>query len=151
MIIKFYVGYYSQFHASGDNFAGTEWALRHLAEAFASLGHEVYITGDIVQENALNGVIYTKDYNVGSDILIALNYTHYIDLISEDSYSKSYFWIHNTDPFFYNFYKGEDVDNLQDKVFNHPKFESVICVSKYHKEEFDKHFPNVLLSCYTMQ
>jgi GR25 family glycosyltransferase involved in LPS biosynthesis len=143
MIIKFYVGYYSQFHASGDNFAGTEWALRHLAEAFASLGQEVYITGDIVQENALNGVIYSKDYNVESDILIALNYTHYIDLISEDSYDKSYFWIHNTDPFFYNFYKGEDVDNLQDKVFNHPKFESVICVSKYHKEEFDKHFPNV--------
>jgi GR25 family glycosyltransferase involved in LPS biosynthesis len=143
MIIKFYVGYYSQFHASGDNFAGTEWALRHLAEAFSSLGHEVYITGEIVQENALNGVIYSKDYNVGSDILIALNYTHYIDLISEDSYDKSYFWIHNTDPFFYNFYKGEDVDNLQDKVFNHPKFESVICVSKYHKEEFDKHFPNV--------
>ena len=143
MIIKFYVGYYSQFHASGDNFAGTEWALRHLAEAFASLGHEVYITGDIVQENALNGVIYSKDYNVESDILIALNYTHYIDLISEDSYDKSYFWIHNTDPFFYNFYKGEDVDNLQDKVFNHPKFESVICVSKYHKGEFDKHFPNV--------
>jgi GR25 family glycosyltransferase involved in LPS biosynthesis len=96
-----------------------------------------------VQENALNGVIYSKDYNVGSDILIALNYTHYIDLISEDSYNKSYFWIHNTDPFFYNFYKGEEVDNLQDKVFNHPKFESVICVSKYHKGEFDKHFPNV--------
>lgn len=148
MTIKFYIGYYPEFHASGENFAGTEWALRHLAEAFASLGHAVFITGEIVQENALNGVIYTKDYNVQSDILIALNYTHYIDLISEDSYDKSYFWIHNTDPFFYNYYKGENVPSLQDRVFNHPKFKSVICVSKYHKEEFEKHFldvPSIML------
>jgi GR25 family glycosyltransferase involved in LPS biosynthesis len=143
MTIKFYIGYYPEFHASGDDFAGTEWALRNLAEAFASLGHAVFITGEIVQENALNGVIYTKDYNVQSDVLIALNYTHYIDLISEDSYDKSYFWIHNTDPFFYNYYMGENVPSLQERVFSHPKFESVICVSNYHKKEFDNHFPNV--------
>jgi GR25 family glycosyltransferase involved in LPS biosynthesis len=148
MTIKFYIGYYPEFRASGENFAGTEWALRNLAEAFASLGHAVFITGEIVQENALNGVIYTKDYNVHSDILIALNYTHYIDLISEDSYDKSYFWIHNTDPFFYNYYKGENVPSLQDRVFSHPKFKSVICVSKYHKEEFEKRFfgvPSIML------
>lgn len=148
MTIKFYIGYYSEFHASGDSFAGTEWALRYLAEAFASLGHAVFITGEIVQENALNGVIYTKDYNVEANILIALNYTHYIDLVSDSTYNESYFWIHNTNPFFYNYYKGENVPSLQDRVFSHPKFKSVICVSKYHKEEFDKRFfgvPSIML------
>ena len=143
MTIKFYVGYYSHFDAGGKDFAGTEWALRHFSEALSSLGHAVFITGEKVQENALNGVIYSKDYNLEADILIALNYTHYIDLISEKSYQQSYFWIHNTDPFFYNYYKGEDVSSLEERVFKHPKFKSVICVSKYHKREFDNHFPDV--------
>jgi GR25 family glycosyltransferase involved in LPS biosynthesis len=143
MTIKFYIGYYSNFNASGDDFAGTEWALRYFSEALSSLGHTVFITGDIVRENALNGVIYTKDYNLQADILISLNYTHYIDLISDTSYDESYFWIHNTDPFFYNFYKGNNIPELQDRVFNHPKFKSVICVSNYHKKEFDNHFPNI--------
>jgi GR25 family glycosyltransferase involved in LPS biosynthesis len=143
MTIKFYVGYYSHFDAGGKDFAGTEWALRHFSEALSSLGHAVFITGEKVQENALNGVIYSKDYNLEADILIALNYTHYIDLISEKSYQQSYFWIHNTDPFFYNYYKGEDVASLEETVFKHPKFKSVICVSKYHKREFDNHFPDV--------
>jgi len=143
MTIKFYIGYYSHFDAGGDNFAGTEWALRHLSEALFDLGHSVFITGEIVQESVLNGVIYTNNYNTRADILIALNYTHYIDLISEDSYDYSYFWIHNVDTFFYNYYKGKEIKELESRVFNHPKFKSVICVSKYHQKEFNLNFEHV--------
>ena len=142
MKILFTIGYqnkpfnHTEWEKNGAG--GSEYCVLSLAEQFAKNNHEVYVTGELVNET-WNGITFV-DYNTllnnqHFDVVIASNYIHYFKHLEDKNitFDKSYFWIHNLE--FYPWYNGTTIHNNGLDYLNHPKLTNIIAVSEWQKEK----------------
>ena len=130
---------------------GSEYCVLKLAENLSELGHDVTISGDVI-EGTFKGVKYVhydnfnkyqgpfNDLNPNAslkiyrhyDVVIASNYINYFKHLQNCNieFDKSYFWVHNE--YFYPWYKGNMLPNKGFDYLKDKKFNSMVGVSKYH-------------------
>lgn len=119
-----------------NGIGGSEYCVINLAEEFASNGHDVFISGDVISSKS-QGVTYVPysdlESNTYFDVVIGTNYIHYLSLLEDlnITFEKSYFWMHNEE--FYPWYNGELLENRGLNELNNPKLTKIIAVSEYHK------------------
>ena len=132
---------------------GSEYVVIKLAEHFKGLGHNVIVSGDVI-EGTFNDVVYIHhskflDYRgpidhknpnavkVFShfDVVIASNYINYIRHLEKEyqiEFDKSFFIMHNE--YYYKWYKGNELFQYEN-YFQHPKLTKILGVSKHHENQ----------------
>ncbi len=119
-----------------EGMGGSEYCVIKLAKEFEKAGHDVVVTGEVInsQVNNLKFLDYSSiGNNQHFDVVIASNYIHYFKHLEEKNitFDKSYFWIHNLE--FYPFYNGEVLPNAGTDYLNHPKLTNIIAVSEWQR------------------
>lgn len=130
---------------------GSEYCVLKLAEYFAKEGHNVIVSGDVVDGkfNDVQYLHYSKFLEwrgpVGHtnpnalkmfshfNVVISTNYIHYMRHLKDShiTFDRSYFWMHNED--YYKWYKGDSLTNI-DECFQSPKLNKILGVSKFHEK-----------------
>ena len=144
MRILVYVGYQKQklspelFKSTG--LGGTEIACIKLAEGLKMYGHQVFISGDVVEAEH-NGVTWLPTERLHQqesnqfDIIISASYIHFILEFKDYTRAKKIFWAHNTD--WHSWYKGIQLKNsieLFDQV------DQIICLTDWHANDWYNKF-----------
>jgi glycosyltransferase involved in cell wall biosynthesis len=120
-----------------NGIGGSEYCSIKLAEKFQSMGHDVTITGEVIESES-DGVKYIPYANLESntyfDVVIASNYINYLPLLEDlnITYEKSYFWMHNME--FYPWYNGEELPNGGKDYLNDPRLTKIIAVSEHQRK-----------------
>jgi len=143
MKILIYVGYQSKPYngstVSELGLGGTEQACANLAKQLAKLGHDVQVSGQVLDE-VHEGVEWNASISDQHfDVVIASSYIHYLLELEERriTFTRSYFWVHNEDYFVW--WKGEAIENHQD-LLNRDKLTGIICLTEWHKQDFQTRF-----------
>ena len=130
-----------------NGLGGSEYAVIKLAEQFSKNGHEVVVSGQVLDE-VNEGVSYVNYSNLQGnqhfDVVIATNYIHYLQLCDDMSitFDKSYFWLHNFD--FYPWYNGVSLDNNGFDLLSDNRITRFIAVSEYQKNKLEKLYPQMV-------
>lgn len=120
---------------------GTEKCVVLLSEAMAELGHDVYVVGQIHENNAQDNPKYVRYENLRSeipheiDLLVGVNYIHYLVYFKDFSVKNNFFWIHNTE--YYSWYQGEAL-NPDVYHLNHRSIDRIVCLTEWHKENISQ-------------
>ena len=151
MVIVFDVGYTAKPWSESDmdryGLGGTEKCVALIAREFSKAGHEVYVVGQIHENNPEDSPRYVRYENLSAipndiDLLVGVNYIHYLAYFRDYNVKTNYFWIHNLE--FYPWYNGEELDpNVYH--LNHRSIDKVVALTEWHKEAISSRF-NVDLS-----
>jgi GR25 family glycosyltransferase involved in LPS biosynthesis/glycosyltransferase involved in cell wall biosynthesis len=151
MKILIYVGYqkthFNSKTAKTTGVGGSEYAAIEIAERLALMGkqYQVDVVGDVVpctfksvnyiqtenfKQLCLQGIMGDKVGHVPSyDLVIAINYIHYLEELTYINYSQSIFWLHNHEHF--PWHNGDALPNNGDDLYKHPKMTLVVATSQY--------------------
>lgn len=130
---------------------GSEYCILKLAKYFTKCGHNVMVSGDVIQGKFDNvqyihyekflewrGPVGHKNPNALKvfshfDVVIGANYLNYAKHLEDNkiTYDQSYFWMHNED--YYKWYKGGELKNTEDYLHT-PKLNKIVGVSKFHED-----------------
>ena len=159
MVIVFNVGYtskpWSAFDIEKYGLGGTEKCVALLSSALAELGHEVYVVGQIHENNIQDNPRYVRYENLNStkpiyvyenlqaqvpktiDLLVGVNYINYLVYFKDFEVKKNFFWIHNTD--YYQWFEGE---KLNEDLYhlNHRSIDRIVCLTEWHKETISQRY-----------
>lgn len=140
MIFVFHVGYYKKpwnfLDITKNVLGGSEKSIVLLTESLA-VENEVYVVGSVVEGNSQSGVCYiptNKIFDVPNkiDLLVGVNYIHFLKYYQAFRVTSKWFWMHNTD--FYLWYDGVELDaqvyNLQSSEIN-----KIVCLTNWHKQK----------------
>ena len=142
---------------------GSEYCVLKLAENLAKLGHNVTVSGDVV-EGTYSGVNYIHHNNliryrgplgIGDvtkkvydhyHVVIASNYINYFKHLDEAgiTFDRSFFWIHNE--YFYAWYKGSLLPDNGKQYLADKRLTKIVGVSKFHEPILDNYFKNTFNS-----
>ncbi|MEK9696491.1 MAG: hypothetical protein VW270_12040, partial [Candidatus Poseidoniales archaeon] len=120
---------------------GTEKCVVLVSQAMAELGHDVYVVGQIHENNAQDNPKYVRYENLRSeipheiDLLVGVNYIHYLVYFKDFSVKNNFFWIHNTE--YYSWYQGEAL-NPDVYHLNHRSIDRIVCLTEWHKENISQ-------------
>jgi len=139
MTIVFHVGYYNNpwnFHDYNDSaLGGSERCVVLISEFFAEK-HKVFVTGNVKEGVSLKGVRYIGLNNIASipnaiDLLVGVNYIHFLKYYDSFLITQKWFWMHNTD--YYLWYRGEE---LNSRIYNIKSIDidKVVCLTNWHKQ-----------------
>lgn len=152
--ILFYLGYLStplqhdSVYTTG--LGGSETAACEIAEQLARDGRfEVMVIGSNVTDGkSEGGVTYTSTSNLREsgdairfDVVIAINYIHYLKELDFIEFDQSIFWLHNTEQF--PWWKGESLPQDGDELYDDPRMSLVVCVSEWQKQIVVEKHPNI--------
>jgi len=145
MTIVFYVGYYANPWGPEDldttGLGGTEKCVCFLAKELSLAGHNVYVVGE-VRPTSWNGVRFATGVDVPIDVLVGVQYIHFLKQFEYHSVKKTVFWLHNEE--YYPWYQGEE-------MVDHRRYLSlvdhIVCVSDWHLNETKKRYPEVAHKC----
>ena len=144
--ILIHVGYskfpFDRTDLDNGTLAGTEYCAIRLAESLFQLGNQVTIHGE-VKNSICNGVEYVSLGNLSSkffDIVIGVAYGHLFEILNEYriSFDKCFFWLHNEEPFIW--YKGEELPDIEQRLFLNKNLSGIVLVSQAHKECFSNRY-----------
>lgn len=140
MIFVFHVGYYKKpwnfLDIKKNLLGGSEKSVVLITESLA-LENQVYVVGSVVQGNSQNGVRYIPTNKISDvpnkiDLLVGVNYIHFLKYYQAFRVTSKWFWMHNTD--FFLWYDGLELDpqvyNLQNAEIN-----KIICLTNWHKQK----------------
>lgn len=146
MVVVFHVGYYKEPWTATDmdrtGLGGSEKCVALIADQFSKSGNDVYVVGDVHENNRGDNPRYLAFSSVAEvpqeiDLLVGVNYIHYLVVYQNHEVKKNAFWIHNTE--FYPWYRGVELDpNVYH--LNSYKIDHVICLTGWHKETIANRF-----------
>jgi len=145
MTIVFYVGYYASPWGPEDldktGLGGTEKCVCFLAKELSLAGYDVHVVGE-VRSTSWNGVRFATGVDVPIDVLIGVQYIHFLKQFEYHSVKKTVFWLHNEE--YYPWYQGEE-------MVDHRRYLSlvdhIVCVSDWHLNETKNRYPEVAHKC----
>jgi len=140
MTIVFHVGYYKKpwnfLDLSTNVLGGSEKSVVLLTEDLSE-NNKVYVIGSVTEGKSQTGVCYIPMDKIGNvptkiDLLVGVNYIHFLKYYESFNVTSKWFWMHNTD--FHPWYNGvelnPDVYNLQSLEIN-----KIVCLTKWHKQK----------------
>ena len=147
MNIVFHVGYSrTHWNSKTDGLGGTEQCVMNLSRELAKKGNKVYVYGEVLQYYEVHpggSVEYVpldakKKIPAVINVLIGVAYLHYAKFFEDRTIYSKLFWLHNEEP--YPWFEGqrmsdEEIQSVYDQT------DSVICLTNWHKEDFQKRFP----------
>lgn len=140
MNIVFHVGYYKRpwnfLDITTSALGGSEKSVLLLAEDL-SQNNKVYVVGSVTEGNSESGVRYIPTDKIGDvprkiDLLVGVNYIHFLKYYESFNVTSKWFWMHNTD--FHPWYNGVE---LNPKVFNlrNSDINKIVCLTNWHKQK----------------
>ena len=144
MKILFWVGYYkNKWGPNSKNIAGSEIAAIKIAENLKLFGHEIVVSGDVLNIHK-NGVVWCGLENIHNDhfntfdIIVGLNYAHVAKEFEQYDCEKV-IWAHNTE--IYHWWRGEDMPEYGDILdWRQDYIRRIICLTHWHgKHLIDYH------------
>ena len=139
MVIVFNVGYTANPWSEKDmdryGLGGTEKCVALVAKELSKQGHDVYVTGQIHENNPEDNPRYLRYESLSKipntiDLLVGVNYIHYLVYFQDFDVKKNYFWIHNTE--YYQWYQGEELDKDIYHIRNR-NIDNVVALTRWHK------------------
>ena len=130
-----------------NGLGGSEYAVIKLAEQFFQNGHDVIVSGQVIDSNQ-DGVEYVSYENLETnqhfDVVVGSNYIHYLQLLDDlnITFDKSYFWLHNFD--FYPWYNGLELPNGGIDYLKDYRITNFIAVSEYQKSKLESMWPDMV-------
>lgn len=102
---------------SHADLAGTETAVCYTAAELAAIGHSVYVIGDKIIDEVIDGVFFQstnqfKQKNIHIyDVVISVAYLHVFELFNTFKHTvfEWIFWQHNTEPYYW--YNGQTMSD----------------------------------------
>jgi glycosyltransferase involved in cell wall biosynthesis len=140
MTIVFHVGYYKKpwnfLDITKNTLGGSEKSVVLLADGLAE-NNKVYVVGSVAEGNSQTGVCYIPTEKISEvpskiDLLVGVNYIHFLKYYESFKVTSKWFWMHNTD--FYTWYNGVE---LNPEVYNlrNPDINKIVCLTKWHKQK----------------
>jgi glycosyltransferase involved in cell wall biosynthesis len=145
MTIVFYVGYYATPWGPEDldntGLGGTEKCVCFLAKELSAAGHDVHVLGQVRPTN-WNGVRFATGIDGVIDVLVGVQYIHFLKEFEYHSVRKTVFWLHNEE--YFPWYRGEE---LADHRRYLSLVDHIVCVSDWHLKETRSRYPEVAHKC----
>lgn len=151
MKIVFYTGYHHcPWNGETDSLGGSETAVINIAKRMAKAGHEVSVVGETVVRSLIDGVYYmsTEDFHESRktsmtpiDVLIGVNYIHFMLEVGYVNAKQNIFWAHNPEHF--PFYKGEVLEDNGDWIYDEYDISTVVCVSQWQADVMSDKYPSI--------
>jgi GR25 family glycosyltransferase involved in LPS biosynthesis/glycosyltransferase involved in cell wall biosynthesis len=147
--IVFHVGYFSNpWNAKTGAPGGAEQCVISISEELAKLGHSVYVFGEVKPihtDYPIGSVTYCSLENKSNiplqiDFLIGVGYLHYLKPFEGFKIARKLFWLHNEEPYFW--YNGLKMSE-SDIEFALSATDRFVCLTKWHKNDFSKRYPQV--------
>jgi glycosyltransferase involved in cell wall biosynthesis len=140
MTIVFHVGYYKKpwnfLDITTNVLGGSEKSVVLLTEDLAE-NNKVYVVGSVAEGNSENGVCYIPTEKISEvpmkiDLLVGVNYIHFLKYYESFNVKSKWFWMHNTD--FFPWYNGVE---LNPEVYNlrNSEINKIVCLTKWHKQK----------------
>lgn len=140
MTIVFHVGYYKKpwnfLDITKNILGGSEKSVVLLTEDLAKI-NKVYVVGSVTKGISQNGVCYIPLEKIGDlpyqiDLLVGVNYIHFLKYYESYKVTSKWFWMHNTD--FHRWYNGVE---LNPEVYNlqSPEINKIVCLTNWHKQK----------------
>jgi len=138
--IVFFIGYYEERWNSDTLIpGGSEVAVVNIAERLIKYGHEVYVTGQVLNAD-IRGVKWLdyddfveqfKEKPNYFDLAVGVNYIHFIQYAKEANQHRAYqvFYMHNEN--YFPWYKGKAIENADEQFRN---IKHILCVSQWQAE-----------------
>ena len=142
MKIAFYAGYQNPLLSPFEPpIGGTELALQKVSIELSRFGHEIIMTGDVVDAGLIDGVQwiptqkFRKTVRDDVDVIISASYMNFLIEFSKYKNAKKVLWAHNTD--FYDYHRGKKIKN----VHNLPQtLDLTICLTEWHKSLWSRNY-----------
>lgn len=140
MTIVFHVGYYKKpwnfLDITKNTLGGSEKSVVLLAEDLGQ-NNKVYVVGSVTDGISPNGVYYIPTNKIAEvpikvDLLVGVNYIHFLKYYEFFKVTYKWFWMHNTD--FYPWYNGVEL-NAQEYNLSNPKINKIVCLTQWHKQK----------------
>ena len=150
MNVVFHVGYYATpWNATAGIPGGTEQCIVNLSKQLGLLGHNVYIYGNVLEEEIKFSSGSVSFLSLGSkaklpeliDILVGVSYLHYLKYFPKQKVGSRIFWLHNEEPFFW--FEGQKMSDA-DIEYAFENTDLFVCLTDWHKSDFQKRYPKTI-------
>jgi glycosyltransferase involved in cell wall biosynthesis len=140
MTIVFHVGYYKKpwnfLDITTNALGGSEKSVVLLTEDL-SKNNKVYVVGSVIEGNSQTGVCYIPTQKIGEvpkqiDLLVGVNYIHFLKYYESFRVTSKWFWMHNTD--FHPWYNGVEL-NPEEYNLSNPEINKIVCLTQWHKQK----------------
>jgi hypothetical protein len=109
MKVLFWAGYQRKLWDGNTTvgLAGTEAAIKNIAEALVNFGYEVVVSGEVLHSGKIRGVEWCNIEHIHDlhfnqfDFIIGASYMHFALEFKNYTKAKKIYWAHNTSPFEY--------------------------------------------------
>ena len=140
MTIVFHVGYYKKpwnfLDITTNVLGGSEKSVVLLTEDL-SKNNKVYVVGSVTEGNSQTGVCYIPTEKIGDvpkkiDLLVGVNYIHFLKYYESFRVTSKWFWMHNTD--FHPWYNGVEL-NPEEYNLRSLEINKIVCLTQWHKQK----------------
>jgi glycosyltransferase involved in cell wall biosynthesis len=102
-----------------------------------SKNNKVYVVGSVIEGNSQTGVCYIPTQKIGEvpkkiDLLVGVNYIHFLKYYESFRVTSKWFWMHNTD--FHPWYNGVEL-NPEEYNLSNPEINKIVCLTQWHKQK----------------
>ena len=140
MTMVFHVGYYKKpwnfLDITTNVLGGSEKSVVLLTEDL-SKNNKVYVVGSVTEGNSQTGVCYIPTEKIGDvpkkiDLLVGVNYIHFLKYYESFRVTSKWFWMHNTD--FHPWYNGVEL-NPEEYNLRSLEINKIVCLTQWHKQK----------------